>query len=338
MADGSTTPIEHIEPGDLVLAGNPHTGQWANREVLDQWSHLDHGEMVTVTLEDGTSISATDHHLFWVDNLGRWLEIEHTKPGDHLLTPNGVTTIAHVAETAPKQTLVWELTVDTDHTFTVSPTPVLVHNAGQGPDGCFGKPSAKPENYDGREWDDLLVGGKLPASGPEFDRWWDQLSVQERKYLTSNSDLFAEIKKLAGGDTLQLAQLARGHRNVGKNRTAAGGVLEIAGKEIESVLSWSADQNLQGFVDLPKDRIFPTNRPTDAEYKILEYAAQQLDDGLNPRPPFGEVLDGPRGTLDIIVDSAAPDGGICDECSSVIREFQDRYPNVTLNVRVQGKP
>ena len=131
MADGSLRPIDAIRPGDRVLAANEVTGKWSPRAVIDQWSHNDTGRMATVTLTDGSHVSATDHHLFWVTNDGAWVELEDVQPGDYLLTPDGITEVASVDLSDNQETLVWELDVATDDTFAVytGTSDVLVHNA-----------------------------------------------------------------------------------------------------------------------------------------------------------------------------------------------------------------
>jgi intein/homing endonuclease len=131
MADGTRVPIESVRAGDLVLAADPATGRWRAREVVSHWSHLDDGQMATVTLEDGTALTATDHHRFWVESSGRWRELADVRPGDLLLTPHGVTAVAGVEVTPPTRTLVWELDTAVDDTFAVfsGSADVLVHNA-----------------------------------------------------------------------------------------------------------------------------------------------------------------------------------------------------------------
>ncbi len=54
-----------VRPGDMVLAFDPDESSWAPRAVLAQWSYLDTDEMATLRLNDGTTVTATDHHRFW---------------------------------------------------------------------------------------------------------------------------------------------------------------------------------------------------------------------------------------------------------------------------------
>jgi len=121
----------------MVLAADPVTDVWTPREVLDQWSHLDNGHMATVTLADGSTVTATDHHKFWVASDGSWIELDQVRPGDSLLTPDGITQVANVTITKRQTTLVWELDTAINDTFTVhtGTHDLLVHNQD---DGCEG--------------------------------------------------------------------------------------------------------------------------------------------------------------------------------------------------------
>ena len=123
-------PIEQITPGTQVLAADPVSGVWSFESMLDQWSHVDVGRLVTAVLVDGSEITATDDHLFWVDSDGAWVELDDVGPGDLLLTPDGVATVAHVVVWPQANQLVWELDTAGPDTFTVSTgtNDVLVHN------------------------------------------------------------------------------------------------------------------------------------------------------------------------------------------------------------------
>jgi len=130
MASGTLLAIEHIQPGDHVLAADPTTGQWSPQLVLNQWSYIDTDQMTTARLDDGSQIEATDHHLFWVESSHAWVELEHTQPGDYLLTPNGTIQVANVITHPQTETLVWELDTAGPDTFTVhtGTHDLLVHN------------------------------------------------------------------------------------------------------------------------------------------------------------------------------------------------------------------
>jgi hypothetical protein len=100
--------------------------------------------MATLTVAGGGQVTATDDHRFWVADSGAWVGAGQVQPGDQLLTPDGVTTVAAVAVSPPAETLVWELDIATDDTFAVGAgsADVLVHNAGPCDQGTLGAQTA----------------------------------------------------------------------------------------------------------------------------------------------------------------------------------------------------
>ncbi|MFC0433664.1 polymorphic toxin-type HINT domain-containing protein [Kutzneria buriramensis] len=134
MADGSTKPIDSVEVGDRVRATDPTTGKTADEPVTDVivGQGLKHLVDVDVT-DDGKSgsVTATDNHPFWVVDLGRWANAGQLKAGEHLLTDDGRTVVVNGLRTHDETTRVYNLTVDTLHTFyvLVGADPVLVHNS-----------------------------------------------------------------------------------------------------------------------------------------------------------------------------------------------------------------
>ena len=176
MANGTHRAIELIEPGDHVLAYDTVAAQWRPQLVVDQWSAIDHGHMSQVTIDDGSTMIATDHHLFWVESEQSWTTISDLTAGDTLLTPKGTVTVATSVTGPVASTLVWELTVENDHNFTVHAGghDLLVHNADNGACG----PRIATDEYvddDGNlvvEWDDgtvetLLTDGSTRTEFPD---------------------------------------------------------------------------------------------------------------------------------------------------------------------------
>jgi hypothetical protein len=153
MADGTHKPIENITIGDQVLSWDEPNQQWEPQTVIDQWSAIDDGQLATATLVDGSTITATDGHLFWVESSDAWAELQHLTAGDELLTPAGVVEIAGVTETGYGEREVWELSVTGNHNFAVytGTTDVLVHNSCATALG-FSNPGGRPlfrQNPDG---------------------------------------------------------------------------------------------------------------------------------------------------------------------------------------------
>ncbi len=133
MADGTRVAIEDIEPGQSVVGYDTDAGVFGSHEVLDQWSHLDDGDIVTIGFDDGLRVSATDHHLFWLADDQVWAEADDLVEGDRLLDVDGspVSVTGITIDRPIGGELVWELSVADVNTFTVSTgaADVVVHNA-----------------------------------------------------------------------------------------------------------------------------------------------------------------------------------------------------------------
>jgi hypothetical protein len=122
--------IEDIQPGDHVRARNEATGVVELRTVLDTYITQD-AEIVEVTIADDhgvtEAIRSTPTHPYWVE--GRdWVRAGDLRAGDVLwATAVGqwhVQSERHVAEHAT----VYNLNVDSFHSYFVGHTGVWVHN------------------------------------------------------------------------------------------------------------------------------------------------------------------------------------------------------------------
>ena len=133
MSDHTYQPIELIEVGQHVWSYDTETMTWASGEVVDQWSHPTNKPIAEVTVDDGSSVSATVDHLFWEPDEQAWTALGELVSGDTLLTPGGSTAVRTVSippADRAVESVVWELTVKGSNTFTVSTgsVDVLVHN------------------------------------------------------------------------------------------------------------------------------------------------------------------------------------------------------------------
>ncbi|MFJ3924152.1 polymorphic toxin-type HINT domain-containing protein [Streptomyces sp. NPDC090022] len=138
LADGTSKPIEELEPGDDVVATDPETGETAVKDVTATITGQGEKDLIDVTIDldsdAGTAtatVTATNGHPFWVPELNEWVDAADLRPGTQLLTETG--THVQVAEikrwTLPAT--VHNLTIDDLHTYYVlaGQTPVLVHNS-----------------------------------------------------------------------------------------------------------------------------------------------------------------------------------------------------------------
>ena len=140
LADGSTKPIDQVEPGDTVVATDPETGQTTERVVTTQHINQD-WDLTTVTLvdEEGTvtTLETTWHHPFWDATAGKWVDASELETGHKLqLAPSqaaeGTVMVAKV-DSRVGTSQMFDLTVDTVHTYyvIVDDSAVLVHNCGK---------------------------------------------------------------------------------------------------------------------------------------------------------------------------------------------------------------
>ncbi|MBV2155291.1 polymorphic toxin-type HINT domain-containing protein [Kitasatospora sp. SUK 42] len=149
MADGSTKPIGDLQPGDVVTATDPQTGETAEKAITHKTVTPNDSRFTDLTLakDDGngtpgpeTELTSTAHHPYWDDTTHRWTAAEDLRPGDQLTTPDHghVTVVSGRTYDTPPQTAD-NLSVDDLHTYYVvtDDTPVLVHNwpAGRGRGG-----------------------------------------------------------------------------------------------------------------------------------------------------------------------------------------------------------
>jgi hypothetical protein len=137
MADGTRKPIEQVEEGDEVLATDPTTGKTSKQKVTDTIEGKGEKHLVKLTVDtdgdkgDATdTIIATEGHPFWVPDLRKWMKAGELKPGQWLQTGSGTWVQVDAVSAWTQQTAVYNLTVDTAHTYYVQTgaATLLVHN------------------------------------------------------------------------------------------------------------------------------------------------------------------------------------------------------------------
>jgi hypothetical protein len=138
LADGTRKPIEELEPGDEVLAGDEETGRRSGGQLVT--AHITGGgekALVTVTIRDGDGdkqkIVATDEHPFWNPEKRTWVDAVDLRSGEWLKSSAGTWVQVVDVDVEHKRAVVHNVTVDRDQTYYVlaGTTPVLVHNCGK---------------------------------------------------------------------------------------------------------------------------------------------------------------------------------------------------------------
>ncbi|MFL6116521.1 MAG: polymorphic toxin-type HINT domain-containing protein, partial [Catenulispora sp.] len=139
LGNGDTKAIKDVQVGDRVEATDPASGRTIAEPVLAVIARAGTKHLVEVTIdtdgnagEDTGSVIATDGHPFWLQNRHQFVPARDLHPGDQLRTPDGhihqVTAIRAWTQLA----LVYNLSVQTLHTYYVvaGKALLLVHNTG----------------------------------------------------------------------------------------------------------------------------------------------------------------------------------------------------------------
>ncbi len=135
LADGSAKPISELKTGDVVIATNPVNGTHAAEEVTATHRNRDDNlvDLYVLTDTGPTVIYTTDNHPFWSASREQWLYPVDLRTGEQLQTSNGTeVTVVEVQRVSGVQWM-YNLTVDTLHTYYVlaGSTPVRGSFAGQ---------------------------------------------------------------------------------------------------------------------------------------------------------------------------------------------------------------
>ena len=138
-------PIEQLHAGDTVLAEDPETGRVEAERVVATIVHPA-SELARVALSDGSAVTVTADHPFYVDasavrTQAGWVQAGDLRVGDRLRNASGrdvgITGVRYNVGRA----VVYTLSLAVDHTFFVGAARVLVHNCA--PCSVWSRTSAK---------------------------------------------------------------------------------------------------------------------------------------------------------------------------------------------------
>lgn len=108
--------------------------QWGSLAIT-LWCSLSRPmTLLAIDLSDGSAITVTAEHPFWVDGGDAlagpgWIAAGNLRPGDVLRTATGTDVVVEGLRRNVAYAVVYTLTVAKDHTFFVGAARVLVHNA-----------------------------------------------------------------------------------------------------------------------------------------------------------------------------------------------------------------
>jgi len=106
----------------------PEIAQGEGRVVTGRFVTRDAGNLVTVALENGTEIRATDVHPVWSVDREEWVPAGELEPGELVDTLAGPVAV-HSVDRLESAIDVYNIEVHGEHVFRVTADGVLVHNA-----------------------------------------------------------------------------------------------------------------------------------------------------------------------------------------------------------------
>ncbi|GLX09002.1 hypothetical protein Misp03_59280 [Microbispora sp. NBRC 16548] len=234
MADGSLKPIEDVKAGDHLVATDPQTGKTEYHIVLEPLASDGPKSLVKLTTDtDGKrgnatgTVTATDNHPFWVQDVKAWVPAGELKPASWLRTSAGTyVKVVSLQHRVVSRQRVHNLSVEGIHAYYVlaGTVPVLVHNSGL----CTEKIDEVFHNPSGR------------SSQDQFEYHWDKHAkgrgVTREQYLQDAQDWATGIAQPGGkrGLNASLETLADGTRGIKyvDPRTGKGGIIGPGGKAV----------------------------------------------------------------------------------------------------------
>ncbi len=131
-------PIGKLQVGEDVLAYNPKTHKMEEEPILHVWIHTDH-DLVDLTLttyvpaqhdkllKSNEVIHTNQKHPFLTEEKG-FLPVGQITLGMHVLRANGTYGVVTGWKVVPGASVMYNLEVEQDHTFTVGDGQWVVHN------------------------------------------------------------------------------------------------------------------------------------------------------------------------------------------------------------------
>jgi RHS repeat-associated protein len=121
-----TTPIEEVKTGDMVWALDEQSGQVGLQRVSNRFAHK-RDEVVEIRA-GGDILQATVEHPFFTKDRG-WVSAGNLEAGDALEAEDGTAIQVDSVQRLHGEFVVYNLEIETAHTYFVGANGVLVHNA-----------------------------------------------------------------------------------------------------------------------------------------------------------------------------------------------------------------
>ena len=196
LTEDGEKPIEEIEVGDYVYASDPETGESDYKEVLNVF--IRQSNIIIHVFVNGEEIETTPTHPFWVED--EWVTADKLKAGDILTLADGTTcAIDRVyAEFTNKAITVYNFEVADFHSYYVTDTGVLVHNANPEDYVIPIEPYNRKKHYGNTptKSDRDIIGGSPDHDPPLVVRYYegDPIKGEKPGYLMTADERKASAK------------------------------------------------------------------------------------------------------------------------------------------------
>jgi RHS repeat-associated protein len=205
-------PISQIKIGDQVLAYNQDTGKTAYYDVKATIDHLDTLELGLII--DDEQVEVTPNHLFYTKYRG-WTKASDIKIGDSIRKSDGSYGFVYAIIIYHKNQRMYNLEVDSAHTFFVGQHQWLVHNTN--PDINFSGQCDTRIHASKRLAKEAQVATKNQQVQNAIDAMKDRLRAGD----------FTDVKSLGHDDLYEVRHVASGARLYFRTVPAENGLEDI---------------------------------------------------------------------------------------------------------------
>jgi hypothetical protein len=206
MADGSTKPIEEVQPGDRVLTDDPEDNEGPRiQEVTEAHKTATYRLFhIQIAGEHSGEILSTGRHPFWTKR--GWVAAEELTTTDLLLDEVGCLVEIDSIAAESRDTPTFNLSVGGDHTFFVvaGKTPILVHNIDPWDVAYSRQVTGAHEVFQHGPWAGRTVGEAV-AEARALGRLPSGLDFNAARFFTSGGE---EVIAAINNRTLYVAQEA----------------------------------------------------------------------------------------------------------------------------------
>jgi hypothetical protein len=124
-------PIEQLKVGDVIWAANEDTAAFGFHPITELYVHTERTVWALHVVGDTSAevIETTDVHPWFVDGAG-WRSTAALQVGQSLVAASGERFVVEAAFPTVRRATVFNLEVDSAHTYFVGASSLWVHNGG----------------------------------------------------------------------------------------------------------------------------------------------------------------------------------------------------------------